>query len=218
MIRKLLIKVVAAASALVCSTALAVPMTYEATSSTGHSLWLPAIGLTALQFENGPDGHGDFLRYRDGTATLSGIVAQGDTQFMLDVRMWGLNKADQPRCDAAKFENGATNQDCLDHWFIFDTGLTGTLTEIGGLLREFAVTSKYKPDPQFGTNKANAKNDNLGFSSWISYKDAACDGGCTIYHGDINIDLVKVPEPDTIALFGLGVVALGFIRRRKSIG
>jgi PEP-CTERM motif len=41
-------------------------------------------------------------------------------------------------------------------------------------------------------------------------------GGGQLGQSAINVNVVAVPEPGTIAIFGLGLVALGLIRRRKT--
>ena len=203
-----------------CGNLSAAPMVYDATSASNHSVWFPSIGASNLKFENA--GPGIFTLNGD-SATLTGRVAGNGLVFDLSVTATGLQKADADLCAAAKYESGATLNDCLNHWSIFTTGLTGTLNEVGGSGRNYLVDIMHPdgfqmPLPQLGTNKANAKNNNYGFSSWIGLELVSCKGCSNIgsrYKGDINIDLHKVPEPEVLALFAAGLVGLGLTRRRK---
>ncbi|MEM7078234.1 MAG: PEP-CTERM sorting domain-containing protein [Pseudomonadota bacterium] len=183
-------------------------MMYEVTShkQNGHSFWMPGIGLRHLHF----DPAGMLTINSDGTAKLSGKISQGSTSFDVDADMSGFTKADQALCDAAKYENGAKKKKCKKHWYIFTGHLTGTLS-IGGQ-PVYSIWSDGKPPPQFGTHKANAKNNRLGFSSWFYFKETGCDG-CQTYHGDINVNLAVVPEPGTLALIALGIVGLVSMRK-----
>ena len=198
-----------------------------ATSAGGHSVWFPGIGAPNLQFENGPEGHGLFRLDTDsGEAKLGGIVAGNGLAFSLEASMSGLRNSNRRLCRQAKYESGATRRDCLGSWLFFTGGLSGTLSEIGGLGRNYALsilhprTLTRMPLPQLGPNKANAKNDKPGFSAWIGLELLSCnrcgvDYG-TLYKGDINIDLHRVPEPALLGLFTLGLAGIGFTRRFRS--
>ena len=77
------------------------------------------------------------------------------------------------------------------------------------LVNSFSMMNCCAPVFQFG-NGANAKNPNeFGASAWINTSKTGAG------HWDLNVSLVAVPEPSTIALFGLGLLGMGFARRRK---
>ena len=201
-------------------------MNYDATSATSHSVWFPGIGAQNLTFE---PGVGLFsLDLALGEATLSGTLTGNGLSFEINATATGLMDSNAALCATAKYENGATVNDCLTHWSIFTGGLTGTLVENGGNGREFDIDTfalngtDPLPNPQLGTNHANAKNDNYGFSSWIGLELTSCTycAGVplnTRYKGDINIDLhaVSVPEPTVLGLFAAGLLGLGLARRRS---
>lgn len=66
---------------------------------------------------------------------------------------------------------------------------------------------------QFG-NGANAKNSvEFGASSWIGLDNGGPGGPGKAGHWDLNVALVQVPEPGSIALLGMGLLGLGFARR-----
>ena len=54
---------------------------------------------------------------------------------------------------------------------------------------------------------ANDKNGLLGASVWLDI------GG---QNWDINVNLAQVPAPASLALFGLGLIGLGMVRRRTA--
>ena len=205
--------------------ATATTVTMDATSATNHSFWWmhDIVGSRHLQFEN-PNGSGvgNFeLDMTTGTARLTGRVtsSDGSVAFDVDVLAEGMTESTTALCDDAKYESGATQSDCMNHWDIFVDGLTGTFNEVGGQQRNFLVDTLGLPNPQYGTNKANAKNNNLGFSAWIWYELASCDG-CSLdvgdrYRGDINIDVAPVPVPAPLALVGLGLMGIAALRRRR---
>lgn len=68
----------------------------------------------------------------------------------------------------------------------------------------------------------NGKNGNFGAAGWVNYEhtlpnDDVIGGRNTHYAAsDFLMDLKPVPEPTTIALFGLGALGMGAWRRRRS--
>ena len=151
----------------------ATTITMDATSATNHSFWWMhnIVGSRYLHFEN-PNGSGvgNFeLDTTTGTARLTGRVASSDgsVAFGGDVLAEGMTESTTALCNDAKYESAATQSDCMNHWDIFVDGLTGTFNEVGGQQRNFLVDTLGLPSPQYCTNKANAKNNNLGFSAWI---------------------------------------------------
>ena len=61
---------------------------------------------------------------------------------------------------------------------------------------------------QYGLG-ANAKDpDEFGGSAWIMYNNTKSD------HWDLNLTFTPVPEPGTLALFGLGALGLAASRRK----
>jgi hypothetical protein len=58
----------------------------------------------------------------------------------------------------------------------------------------------------------------LSLKTWQTHCSTGCSGSdSNAIAARISFSLFQVPEPATLALFGLGVLALGVARRRKSI-
>ena len=184
-----------------------------------HTVWFSggsnpagATGYNAnhFLFENGSLGFGSFTQYDDGTASLTGEVANDDGQsFVLEMNLMEVVWA-----GASKIVSGASTADWI--YYVLDPNKSSTLI---GALGSFDISlygTQYVA--QFGTG-ANDKNANLlGFSSWINLTDSNCSSNCVNYKGDINILLEPIPLPPSFAMLIAGLGGVGFVARRRRKG
>jgi len=165
-----------------------------------HGLWTNGLsfnGDNSFNFTNDT-----FLtEYDDGTATLLGGAEDSGVTWVINILFEGYNAdPDGP----VKTGGGPL----LDSWdFYYETSGTISTSDDGGFV---ANVSRMGPALQIGFG-ANDKTSDFGASAWLSI-----NGGGHSSHWDLNMDLVAVPEPSIIALFGLGLLGLGFARRRKA--
>ena len=183
----------------------------------GHAFWIPNDKLSPnFKF----DGDADFNLFDDGTANLKGNIVAGDKKLAVDV--WFNHK---PEHDIAKLElidsaytkdGGPINIDLWKYYNI-DSNKKSTLTEIGNWYEGedqevFSITDRSEIHiGQFGEG-ASGKNLNMGFSHWFWVTDEQGEvkgNDVKTYHGDINIDLIEVPEPATMSLLTLGLLGTG---------
>lgn len=165
----------------------------------GHSFWMPAIG-GEYSFVSG----GRFTELTDGTALLTGVIAQEDDpdqRFVVDVRLSGRINPDEPdyppvnspKLDliaAAYKDAGGPIDPATWHYYTDFRGfLRGTNDYRGGLLE----ISRRGPAFQVGQGAAG-KNLEFGASAWIAIelREAPHTGAWLPgFQGDadINIDL-----------------------------
>lgn len=168
------------------------------------------------------------------------IVSQNDSGKKFDVffdyayRGLGAAGTGGPKCELGGGCGGAAYVNAgvvpADDWHYFDFLPNANIAEFVGLddLAGLTMSATERPNPpgtmpfQFGICAGN-KNCQLGASMWFGYEiltntqnvrdknGAILQIGASGY-GDINIE---IPEPGTLALFGLGLAGLGLARRRQ---
>ncbi len=196
-------------------------VTYDASpaiSGTGHDhvIWLPGLSFA----ENNFDFNGGVFteNYGTGTATLSGTAVKGGNGFIINALFSGYvpnsdpgSIADAP--NTPKDEGFAAD---AGNWWYY-TATSGTLGGIGGFNNRYFSFVRKGPAFQAGYG-ASGKNANFGSSGWLDVFETDSNGvriDQTVYHGDFNLDLKRVPDSGTTsALLGLGLVGLFAIRRR----
>jgi len=163
-----------------------------------HGLWTNNLYFNGDNSFNFTDD--TFLtEYDDGTARLLGGAEDSGVSWVIDILFSDYN-ADP---DGSVKTGGGP---LLPSWDFYYTTL-GTISTLddGGFV---ASVTRIGPALQIGFG-ANDKTGDFGASAWLSV-----NGGDKSTHWDLNMDLVAVPEPSIIALFGLGLFGLGFARRR----
>lgn len=208
--------------------------TFDATAASSHALWLPPIADPTSTSRNFNFVGGSGVYTENGTAsgsgaTLTGTVSNGSFSFDIDFTFSGrINPGDanHPPNGSPKLElsgssyapNGPIDPDT---WYYF-ADVTGVLTNTatGGVSAAY-FADRTGPAAQVGFG-ANGKNFNFGLSTWLKIYDCGSASSCDQQsgvrlggHGDINIDLARAPEPGALALVGLSLVGVGFIRRRR---
>lgn len=149
------------------------------------------------------------------TATLNGTIDNqaGETGTI------NLVLGDWQDVSAYKVEGGAPNPVNAD-FFRDISGIIKIGTDtFSGIHTCSACDNNAGYSFQYGLG-ANAKNPNeIGASAWIQYgaKNGLPNSGQTgTSHWDLNLAFSTVPEPGTLALLGLGLLGLGFNRRKNA--
>ncbi|WP_306644043.1 HYR-like domain-containing protein [Sanyastnella coralliicola] len=133
-----------------------------------------------------------WIEYADGTAKLTGSMYRiSDSSQIFDVVMYFSNKSNYSEWTAmgkeAKLCGDATEADA-EEWtyYMIDTSRPSVLTGRDDLETEYlflADRTDMNFGLQLGSNGANCKNDEYGFSIWFEYSGTASG------HGDINANL-----------------------------
>ncbi len=90
-----------------------------------------------------------------------------------------------------------------------DYSLNGNQINIGGTLKTFSAADKVAPR-SVDWLYSSMLNFNAGDTLEISYVDEE------FYLSAMSISKREVPEPASLAILGLGMLGLGFVRRRKA--
>ena len=139
------------------------------------------------------------------TATLSGTAVNPQSKTAtIDLFFSGFQETSvhYKQEGGVAYDPGADSPD-LD----FFTNVRGIINIDG---TDFAI-DRFVGDYtfQFGMG-GNAKSaTELGGSAWIQ-------GDFNSHHWDLNLKFAEVPEPSTLALFGLGILTMAGMRKRKA--
>lgn len=165
---------------------------------------------TGSQKYNGDNGFNfgsdaRLTEYSDGTARMTGSAADSGVSWQLNVLFTGHNNV----ADGAVKTGGGPKLDSWQYYYQASGGLTNSLGN------SFSV-ERFGAALQIGVG-ANDKTRAFGGSSWLENYDS--QGRNMSGHWDLNFNLQAspVPEPETYAMMGVGLAALGLmVRRRKA--
>jgi|GEM_PF-2776267 len=182
-----------------------------------HVIWIPGIGFVKNDFL---PTKGVFSESA-GTATLKGTALDmsGDG-FAIDALFSGHvpnsipdSTADAP-VDSPKVEGDGSDK---GNWRYY-TATSGTLTGVGGLSGQYFTFDRKGPAFQVG-NGASGKNSDFGASGWLNIYRTDSDFrriDNDVLRGDFNLDLNRVPDSGSTALFlGAAFAAMAVLRRKK---
>lgn len=206
----------------------ATPITYRAVAARADK-FAQSAGGHAFVFSGIPgafvfDPSGQFIQ--DSLRwTLKGTITNGSSVF--DVSLVYENIMNYAQAVAA--DPMSPKKELIDTAYIpvgpvdptswlFANTISGTIKGISGAYTGLVLDiSKFGPAAQLGYG-ASGKNKRFGLSNWFY---AIAQNGYQFnlpqsMTGDVNIRLKPVPEPSTLLLLGLGSLAAGAVRKRKS--
>ncbi|MEO0501296.1 MAG: PEP-CTERM sorting domain-containing protein [Pseudomonadota bacterium] len=191
-------------------------------NGNGHGLWTndyrPGSGAGCRQFFSVESG--TFVVNDNGTGAIQAfLINPAGVNATIDISLGGFTET-LPDGSIYKREGGPGYNAVTDDPDIdFFTEAEGTIT-VGGMVFTIDATDPFRGDTlfQFGGDDgigANAKNDELGLSSWLNIVGRN-------KHWDLNFDLVgqpffiDVPAPGAALLFGIGGLMLAGARRKRA--
>lgn len=170
-----------------------------------HGLYTQGLHLGTPTTTNSFNFESDLrlTQYSDGTGSIFGHASANNVRWLIDLTLGGFND-DLNTQDPIKASKGGDP----DLWEFYNT-IAGTISTTGWV----AEVVRTGPALQIGFG-ANDKTTDFGASTWLDV--VTLNGNSSDYKWDLNMDLIAVPEPSIIALFGIGLLGLGLARRRKS--
>jgi len=190
----------------------------ENCSGGTHGLWTNTLQLGGGICKNyyGFQENSLLTEFDDGTATLVATAMNpGGIEAMINIMFSGLQ-------DYNTFTSNGTSTDKVkgkshgdETTWDFYTSASGDITINGVVYSLWGDGLAGDTALQIGLG-ANDKTMAFGASSWLNIKYYDEDEKSYEYlrHWDLNMALTAVPEPSIIALFALGLLGLGFARRR----
>ena len=179
-----------------------------------HGLWTNTLKLGSGNCKNYYSFQGNSLltEFDDGTASLMATAENpGGIEAMIKIMFSGLQDYDAFTNSGSSTAKVKGKQHGDETTWSFYTFASGSITIDGDAYNLWGDGLAGDTALQIGLG-ANDKSSVFGGSSWLNIANAQGDH---LNHWDLNMSLTAVPEPSIIALFAVGLLGLGFARRRK---
>ncbi|MFT6055535.1 MAG: hypothetical protein ACJAS3_002039, partial [Roseivirga sp.] len=162
-----------------------------------HAMWLSNNSYPSSSTDFLFDSEANFIQNADGTATLTGKLAnKSNSQDQWEVTLFLSNGSTWTQWSnlgrSYKDEGGFANGNHVDWtYYIINPNLQSQLTglqgNVGKTVPIIHMPANLNIGFQFGTG-ANMKNAGFGVSGWFSYSL----NGTNYYQGDFNLDLSSI--------------------------